>query len=39
MDEGELDGVLHYLVKWCALPYDNSTWELHTTVEEVYFLI
>ncbi|KAI8897954.1 SNF2 family N-terminal domain-containing protein [Globomyces pollinis-pini] len=35
LDEGELDGVLHYLTKWCALPYDNSTWEEHTVVEKL----
>lgn len=35
IDEGELDGVLHYLVKWCSLAYDQSTWEIHTLIEEM----
>jgi hypothetical protein len=27
IDEGEMDGDVYYLVKWNALPYDESTWE------------
>lgn len=27
IDDGDLGGQLHYLVKWCALPYDSCTWE------------
>ena len=33
IDDGELEGELHYLVKWGALPYDCSTWEPYTVVE------
>ncbi|KAJ3261825.1 choline dehydrogenase 7 [Boothiomyces macroporosus] len=35
IDDGDLDGVLHYLVKWAALPYDCSTWEEADLVEKL----
>ncbi|KAJ3367504.1 choline dehydrogenase 7 [Kappamyces sp. JEL0680] len=35
IDEGDLDGELHYLVKWCALSYDCCTWENHKLVEKL----
>ena len=35
IDEGELDGEINYLVKWCGLPYDQSTWESYKVLEEV----
>lgn len=25
----------HYLVKWCSLPYEESTWELQEDVDPV----
>ena len=25
--------VTHYLVKWCSLPYEDSTWELANDVD------
>lgn len=25
--------VTHYLVKWCSLPYEESTWELEEDVD------
>lgn len=27
--------VTHYLVKWCSLPYEESTWELQEDVDPV----
>ena len=33
IDDGELDGELHYLVKWCSQAYDQSTWETLNTIE------
>jgi SNF2 family DNA or RNA helicase len=35
IDEGELDGEVHYLVKWSGLPYDNATWETSALVESL----
>jgi Chromo (CHRromatin Organisation MOdifier) domain len=35
IDEGELYDEIHYLVKWCSLPYDECTWESQATVIEV----
>ncbi|XP_043946125.1 chromodomain-helicase-DNA-binding protein 6 isoform X2 [Protopterus annectens] len=32
-DTGE--EVIHYLVKWCSLPYEESTWELEEDVDPV----
>ncbi|GCC43975.1 hypothetical protein chiPu_0028174, partial [Chiloscyllium punctatum] len=26
--------VVYYLVKWCSLPYEDSTWELKEDVDE-----
>lgn len=26
--------VIYYLVKWCSLPYEDSTWELKEDVDE-----
>ena len=26
--------VTHYLVKWCSLPYEDSTWELEEDVDQ-----
>ncbi|XP_043913895.1 chromodomain-helicase-DNA-binding protein 8 [Protopterus annectens] len=31
-DSGET--VIYYLVKWCSLPYEDSTWELKEDVDE-----
>ncbi|KAL4658748.1 chromodomain-helicase-DNA-binding protein 9-like isoform X1 [Arapaima gigas] len=31
-DTGE--SVVYYLVKWCSLPYEDSTWELQEDVDE-----
>lgn len=28
-----LQEVTHYLVKWCSLPYEESTWELEEDVD------
>lgn len=25
--------VTHYLVKWCSLPYEDSTWELRQDID------
>ena len=35
MSETEEDGktVVHYLVKWNALPYEDATWELEDDVD------
>mgnify|MGYP001857302169 FL=1 len=30
-----LQEVTHYLVKWCSLPYEESTWELEEDVDPV----
>lgn len=31
----DADGnVTHYFVKWCSLPYEESTWELPSDVSE-----
>lgn len=30
-----LQEVTHYLVKWCSLPYEESTWELQEDVDPV----
>lgn len=27
--------VTHYLVKWCSLPYEESTWELVEDIDPV----
>ena len=35
IDEGELNGQIHYLVKWCGQTYDLSTWETDELVENV----
>ena len=35
IDEGELDGVVHFLVKWCSQTYDLSTWEDENLVQQV----
>ena len=24
----------HYLVKWCSLPYEDSTWELRQDIDQ-----
>eukprot|EP00062_Callorhinchus_milii_P025224 gi/632985974/ref/XP_007909983.1/ PREDICTED: chromodomain-helicase-DNA-binding protein 6-like isoform X3 [Callorhinchus milii] len=29
------DPVIHYLVKWCSLPYEESTWELVEDIDPV----
>lgn len=29
-----LQPVVYYLVKWCSLPYEDSTWELKEDVDE-----
>lgn len=26
--------VIYYLVKWCSLPYEDSTWELKDDVDQ-----
>lgn len=26
--------VIHYLVKWCSLPYEDSTWELKQDIDQ-----
>lgn len=26
--------VTHYLVKWCSLPYEDSTWELRQDIDQ-----
>lgn len=26
--------MVYYLVKWCSLPYEDSTWELKEDVDE-----
>ncbi|XP_052032007.1 chromodomain-helicase-DNA-binding protein 7 isoform X2 [Apodemus sylvaticus] len=31
-DRGE--PVIHYLVKWCSLPYEDSTWELRQDIDQ-----
>lgn len=31
-DRGE--PVIHYLVKWCSLPYEDSTWELKQDIDQ-----
>ncbi|KAK2523460.1 Chd7 [Columba livia] len=31
-DNGE--PVMHYLVKWCSLPYEDSTWELKQDIDQ-----
>ncbi|XP_026548078.1 chromodomain-helicase-DNA-binding protein 7 [Notechis scutatus] len=31
-DNGE--SVIHYLVKWCSLPYEDSTWELKQDIDQ-----
>ncbi|KAL2766734.1 chromodomain-helicase-DNA-binding protein 7 isoform 1 [Daubentonia madagascariensis] len=31
-DRGE--AVTHYLVKWCSLPYEDSTWELRQDIDQ-----
>ncbi|XP_029110966.1 chromodomain-helicase-DNA-binding protein 7 isoform X2 [Scleropages formosus] len=31
-DNGE--SVTHYLVKWCSLPYEDSTWELKADIDQ-----
>lgn len=28
-----LQPVIYYLVKWCSLPYEDSTWELKEDVD------
>ncbi|KAG7326696.1 hypothetical protein KOW79_010097 [Hemibagrus wyckioides] len=33
--EGSIIEVTHYLVKWCSLPYEESTWELQEDVDPV----
>ncbi|KAI8828551.1 SNF2 family N-terminal domain-containing protein [Chytriomyces cf. hyalinus JEL632] len=33
IDDGDRDGELYYLVKWCAQTYDMSTWEPASLVE------
>ena len=35
IDEGELYGDINYLVKWCGLPYDQSTWESSKIIKEI----
>lgn len=25
---------MHYLVKWCSLPYEDSTWELKQDIDQ-----
>lgn len=29
-----LQEVVYYLVKWCSLPYEDSTWELKDDVDQ-----
>ena len=36
IDDGEADGELYYLVKWCSLPYSESTWESSEVIDEVF---
>lgn len=31
---GSLQEVVYYLVKWCSLPYEDSTWELKDDVDQ-----
>ncbi|MCJ8729281.1 hypothetical protein PDJAM_G00104320 [Pangasius djambal] len=33
--EGSITEVTHYLVKWCSLSYEESTWELQEDVDPV----
>ncbi|KAJ3031256.1 UNVERIFIED_CONTAM: choline dehydrogenase 7 [Siphonaria sp. JEL0065] len=35
IDDGDRDGELHYLVKWCSQTYDMSTWEPSSILEEL----
>ncbi|XP_029435998.1 chromodomain-helicase-DNA-binding protein 8 isoform X2 [Rhinatrema bivittatum] len=34
IDKDNGEPVIYYLVKWCSLPYEDSTWELKEDVEE-----
>ncbi|ORY40365.1 hypothetical protein BCR33DRAFT_740236 [Rhizoclosmatium globosum] len=35
IDDGEMNGEVHYLVKWVGQTYDSSTWEEGSVVEEL----
>ncbi|KAJ3378317.1 choline dehydrogenase 7, partial [Entophlyctis sp. JEL0112] len=35
IDDGDNNGTLMFLVKWCSQTYDLSTWETAETVEEI----
>ncbi|KAI8909625.1 SNF2 family N-terminal domain-containing protein [Gorgonomyces haynaldii] len=35
IDDGELDGELHFLVKWVSLGYDQATWESASVVRDM----
>jgi len=35
LDEGEMNGEVFYLVKWCSIQYDESTWESTATVNSI----
>uniref|UniRef100_A0A8C8SFP0 Chromodomain helicase DNA binding protein 8 n=1 Tax=Pelusios castaneus TaxID=367368 RepID=A0A8C8SFP0_9SAUR len=34
VDKDNGEPVIYYLVKWCSLPYEDSTWELKEDVDE-----
>ncbi|XP_053789243.1 chromodomain-helicase-DNA-binding protein 8 [Vidua chalybeata] len=34
VDKDNGEPVVYYLVKWCSLPYEDSTWELQEDVDE-----
>uniref|UniRef100_A0A8D2LHX1 Chromodomain helicase DNA binding protein 8 n=1 Tax=Varanus komodoensis TaxID=61221 RepID=A0A8D2LHX1_VARKO len=34
IDKDNGEPVIYYLVKWCSLPYEDSTWELKEDVDE-----
>ncbi|MBN3326562.1 CHD8 protein, partial [Atractosteus spatula] len=34
VDKDNGEPVVYYLVKWCSLPYEDSTWELKEDVDE-----
>ncbi|XP_069094372.1 chromodomain-helicase-DNA-binding protein 8 isoform X2 [Pleurodeles waltl] len=35
IDKDNGEAVIYYLVKWCSLPYEDSTWELKEDVDEL----
>ncbi|XP_069490011.1 chromodomain-helicase-DNA-binding protein 8 isoform X3 [Ambystoma mexicanum] len=38
IDKDNGEAVIYYLVKWCSLPYEDSTWELKEDVDETKVL-